>query len=143
MKNLKWLLLSGLLIALQANARSPDCKVEVWKPNPSLPIRQIVAILEHTSRPQIIQLAWGEMLRQDQSRSLALPVLQYLISTEQEKPLRGYYKVLALSITSGLEPRNLLHGWPTRYSQQQKTSLTLPQLCGLYAQSAAAPGPAK
>jgi hypothetical protein len=136
MNNFKCLFLIGCLIGLQANAGTPDCKPDEWKSNPNLPLKNIVHILEHTSRPQIIQLAWGEMLRADQTRSLALPVLQYLASTEQEKPLRGYYKVLELSITSGLEPRSLLKTWPVRYAQQQKTTLTLPQLCDLYAQTA-------
>ena len=83
------------------------------------------------SRAEVVQLAWGEMLKADPRGSVALPALQYLNGTEPNPSLRGYYKTMAVAMTAGRSPGEALARWPTR-APAARSPFTLPQLCAMY-----------
>ncbi len=121
-------------LVAEAQDRIP-CITKTWKLNPDLPLREIKSNLDEKSRIEVLQLAWGEMLKEDQKRSVSLPVLQYLTGTEPDSKLRGYFKSMAMSMTGGDLPNKAIEKWPIR-SPATKNKLSLKQLCELYSLAA-------
>lgn len=119
-------------ITLVARAENQiPCIAKTWKLNADLPLREIKSNLDKKSRDEILQLAWGEMLKEDQKKSVALPVLQYLSGTESDPRIRGYFKSMAMSMTGGVLPNKAIDKWPTRIPTT-KNKFSLKQLCELY-----------
>ncbi len=122
--------------AAGASQPSIECKARPWagKANPS--IRNISTTLEMMPRTDVIQLVWGEVLKTDQSQSFAFPVLQFLIGTETRTETRGYFKSLAMMMTSEqILPSEAIKTWPKR-PKAHPVPIQLTDLCQMYNQSA-------
>ena len=109
------------------------CKTAKWTKNRNLPLKTFKQTLDTIPRSEVIQMSWGEILT-DSKNSVALPLLHYLSSTEQNSLLRGYYKSMGSMITDGLTPEDGIKEWPRRPAGR-KSIYTLNNLCDLYKKS--------
>jgi hypothetical protein len=117
-------------------AKPIDCRSRRWTGRATASLGEIKRTLDHLPRADIVQIAWGEMLRADPKRSMAMPLLQYLAGTEPRPALRGYYRVLGMGVTNGRMPAEALRTWPVR-GPSTRSKLGLAELCRLHRRASA------
>lgn len=127
-------LVFALLATLSEAAPNSLCRTKTWTKSPNASLRTIKIALDKMPRADVVQLALGEMLKKDQSKSIALPTLKYLSGTENKKELRGYYKAMAMVMTKGKLLAQAIERWPTR-APASRSRYTLDQLCQMYQQA--------
>jgi hypothetical protein len=124
---LSLLFILGLFHSQSAIAETVSCRVLRWPISRKWNIPHIKSELDSRPREEILQMAWGEILLA-RSDSMALPLVQYLINTEQDSLLRGYYMALGMNVTGGASTDEAIKKWPTRPLYKNK-DLTLKGLC--------------
>ncbi|PWU22269.1 MAG: hypothetical protein C5B49_01115 [Bdellovibrio sp.] len=127
-----------LFICIGTRASDPACKTVQWPLKSDEPFSRIKLTLDNWPREKAIQLAWGEMLKRDQNHSVAFPVLQYLQITEQRMAIKGYFKVMAETMTGGSSLDSVIKIWPKR-SPAKPIKFDLKALCEMYHLAATSP----
>ena len=124
-------ILAQLLVA--SALATPKCTTTEWAANRNLPLKVFKSTLDKTPRNQIIQMAWGEILRQKPD-SVAFPLLQYLANTETNKDLRGYYLTMGMMLNPGVDLSDTVKTWPKRPAHHDSL-YSLQELCDLHQKS--------
>lgn len=134
---MRFLSLATAIFAMASSISSAEsiaeklvCQPKRWLFQRDLSIAQIKSILDKTARQDIVRMAWGELRMTEVRNSMAAPLLQYLLGTENRSEVRGYFKFVSQKAFDG-SLEDAISIWPKR-TKINGPQMEVKDLCKLY-----------